>query len=534
MPSLSVKPRLDRLVNHPWLIGDPTTPGRELGKRVRRFTVFAIVLANAISALVVTAFALLALPKPDGVAGPDVTWSNIGLAIAYVAFAIAVGVRWGRRAVESGRGGVTGWLELDRAPTPDEQLRVLRAPLRITVVELSLWGLAAVIFACLNLVFSPLLALGVGLTVAIGGLTTASIAYLLTELALRPVAARALAAGPIDRRGVPGVTSRWLIAWALGTGAPIVGLGLVGIVALTSVEIEETPLALTALTLSGIALVFGALASLLAAYATVHPIGSIRRGLADVRNGDFDVHLGVWDSTEIGLLQAGFNDMVAGLRERERIRDLFGRQVGRDVAERALGLEGIDLGGEECDVAVLFVDVIGSTELARRKPPHYVVELLNRFFAEVVDVVERHGGWVNKFEGDAALAIFGAPAPLEDAEGRALRAARALDGRLRSRVPELAAGVGVAAGPVVAGHIGAEQRFEYTVIGDPVNEAARLSELAKRHPARVVASGEALRRAGADEASEWEHGEPVELRGRGEPSPVASPRSASTAEQPAG
>ncbi|MEX1141581.1 MAG: adenylate/guanylate cyclase domain-containing protein [Thermoleophilaceae bacterium] len=515
---------LDRLINHPWLVGDPTTPGRRLGRRVRWLTVTAIVLANAVGAIVVLCFALFVLPKPDGVDGPDVYWPNLALAAAYLAVAIAVGVRWGRRLVEGGRGGISGWLDDDRRPEPDEQLRVLRAPLRIMVVEAVLWGLAVLCFAALNALFSALLALGVALTVALGGLTTSAVAYLLTELALRPVASRALAAGAPDRRGVPGVTARWLLAWALGTGAPIVGLGLVGIVALTSVEIEETPLAVTAVALSAIALVFGALASLLAAYATVHPIGSIRRGLADVRNGNFDVQLGVWDSTEVGLLQAGFNEMVAGLRERERIRDLFGRQVGREVAQQALASEDADLGGVECEVAVLMVDVVGSTRLAATSPPREVVELLNRFFGEVVDAVERHGGWINKFQGDAALAVFGAPGRLDDADGRALRAARELHARLRERVPELAAGIGVAAGPVVAGRVGAAHRFEYTVIGDPVNEAARLTELAKGHPTRVLASSHAVERAGADEGACWERGESVELRGRVEPTTVASPR----------
>ena len=139
-------------------------------------------------------------------------------------------------------------------------------------------------------------------------------------------------------------------------------------------------------------------------------------------------------------------------------------------------------------------------------------------------MVERHGGWINKFEGDAALAIFGAPAPLNDAEGRALRVARELDEQLRDRVQELAAGIGVAAGTVVAGHIGAEQRFEYTVIGDPVNEAARLTELAKSHPTRVLASSGVVERAERGEGTRWELGESVELRGRGQPTTVASPK----------
>jgi adenylate cyclase len=231
----------------------------------------------------------------------------------------------------------------------------------------------------------------------------------------------------------------------------------------------------------------------------------------------------VWDSSEVGLLQAGFNEMVAGLQERERIRDLFGRQVGTEVAQRALARGDVDLGGEETEVAVLFVDVVGSTELASSNPPRQVVELLNRFFAEVVETVERHGGWVNKFEGDAALAIFGAPAPLDDADGRALRAARELDERLRAKVGELEAGIGVSSGTVVAGHIGAESRFEYTVIGDPVNEAARLTELAKDRPSRVVASSRVVERADGGEADDWKLCDPVDLRGRSEPTTVAEP-----------
>ncbi len=461
--------------------------------------------------------------------GPEVhdaiPW-NAGSAAIYGLAALVVGVVWGRRLVEGGRDGIRDWLEQDRSPTPAERLRVLRAPLRIMVVQMVLWGVAVACFGALNLTFSGLLALGIGLTVALGGLTTSAIAYLLAELALRPVASRALAAGPIERRGVPGVASRWLLAWALGTGAPVVGLALTGIVALTSVPIDENTLAITTVVLCCIALVFGALLSILAAYATVHPISSIRRGLARVQDGDFDVQLDVWDSTEMGLLQAGFNDMAAGLRERERIRDLFGRHVGTDVARQALAREEVRLGGEECTVAVLFVDLVGSTALAASQPPQQVVELLNRFFAEVVAVVERHDGWINKFQGDAALAVFGMPVEVDDQHGRALCAARELNERLRERVTGVEAAIGVASGVAVAGQIGAERRFEYTVIGDPINEAARLTELAKAHPGRLLASGDTVRDATAGEAAQWQLGETVTLRGRARPTAVAHPRSA--------
>ncbi|HYJ20606.1 MAG TPA: adenylate/guanylate cyclase domain-containing protein [Solirubrobacterales bacterium] len=501
------------------MIGDPTTPGPKLLARVRRLTMISIVVANAVGALVVIAFALLVLPKPEGIDRSQTVVANMILAGVYLTVAIAIGVIWGRRLVE---GGIRSWLDSDRAPDETEKLRVLRAPLRVLGVAALLWALAVVAFTLLNLLFDPLLALGVGLTVALGGVTTCAVAYLLTELALRPVASRALAGGAPRRRRLPGLTSRWMLAWALGTGGPIVGLALIGVVALTPVEIDETTLALTTVTLCGIALAFGALVSLLAAYATVHPIGSIRRGLAEVEEGNLDVQLPVWDSTEVGLLQAGFNEMVAGLREREQIRDLFGRQVGHDVAHEALAT-GVDLGGVECEIAVIFVDVVGSTQLAGTRSPRELVTLLNRFFGEVVEAVEAHGGWINKFEGDAALAIFGAPQQLDDAHGRALAAARDLQRRLCASVAEIEAGIGVGSGIAVAGQIGHEHRYEYTVIGDPVNEAARLSDLAKEYDPHLLASARTVERAGEQEAGSWTLGESVKLRGRSEPTVLAQP-----------
>ncbi len=136
------------------------------------------------------------------------------------------------------------------------------------------------------------------------------------------------------------------------------------------------------------------------------------------------------DGSEVGRLQAGFNAMVAGLREREQLRDLYGRQVGADVAREALE-RGIALGGETRDVSALFVDVVGSTQLAHRERPERVVALLNEFFNVVVDAVHDRGGLVNKFEGDAALCVFGAPVPQEDHAARALACARELRGSHR-------------------------------------------------------------------------------------------------------
>jgi adenylate cyclase len=132
---------------------------------------------------------------------------------------------------------------------------------------------------------------------------------------------------------------------------------------------------------------------------------------------------------------------------------------------------------------------------------------------------------VNKFEGDAALCIFGAPVEQDDHAARALRAARELRKRLRTDAG-LEAAVGVSSGVAVAGNVGTERRYEYTVIGDPVNEAARLTELAKQRPERLLASGRSLQAAGDSEASHWRLEGEVVLRGRAQPTQLAVPQEA--------
>ncbi|HET8953088.1 MAG TPA: adenylate/guanylate cyclase domain-containing protein, partial [Solirubrobacteraceae bacterium] len=125
--------------------------------------------------------------------------------------------------------------------------------------------------------------------------------------------------------------------------------------------------------------------------------------------------------------------------------------------------------------------------------------------------------------GDAALCVFGAPVPLEDHAGHALAAARDLHGALAELDGGLEAAIGVATGTVVAGWIGAETRFEYTVVGDPVNEAARLSEAAKDRPGRMLASAAALECAGRSEAARWRADGELHLRGRSTPTRLAVP-----------
>ena len=167
--------------------------------------------------------------------------------------------------------------------------------------------------------------------------------------------------------------------------------------------------------------------------------------------------------------------------------------------------------------AVLFIDLVGSTQLAANRPPEEVAEVLNAFFRTVVDAVDQGGGLINKFQGDAALAVFGAPLAMDAAASAALRTARQLGTQLLHDLSSVDFGIGVSAGQVFAGNIGAENRYEYTVIGDAVNEAARIADLAKSSDVRILASSAATDDADPDERGRWAAHGSTTLRGRMSP-----------------
>jgi adenylate cyclase len=378
------------------------------------------------------------------------------------------------------------------------------------------------IFTALNAFVAPQIAPAVPIVLVLGGITTATVNYLLVERIMRRIIRRALAAGLPERPVGPGVGGRVTMVWLGATGMPLIGIAATALTGLLNPDLDPTLFAAAVLSLALAGAGVGLYATVVSARAVSEPLASVRKALERVEQGDFSAEVEVDDGSELGLVEAGVNRMTSGLRERERLRDLFGRHVGRDVARAALDRGGVKLGGEVRCVGVMFADVIGSTELAQELPPEQVVKLLNDFFALVVAVTESHGGIVNKFEGDGALCVFGAPVALDDPATPALQAARELRARLLDELPQVDAGIAVSAGEAVAGNVGAEQRFEYTVIGDPVNEASRLSDLAKQKPERVLASDAAVGRAAPEEAARWALGEATVLRGREEPTRIAT------------
>jgi class 3 adenylate cyclase len=500
-----------------WLLGRVSENQRRRRVRIQVILTVLLVGVNLIGIAVAVLIVTVAFPVPSVLSDAPL-WISFAVAPAYIVGALALGIFWiTRRAVRRLRWAIEG-----RKPTPADERNTFLAPLRVAVRFLIFWGVGAALLTTLYGLANGLFIPRFLFVVSFCGVLVATSGYLITEFALRPVAAQALEAGPPPRRFAPGIMGRTMTVWLLSSGVPVLGIALTAFFALVLRNLTETQFGVAVLILAAATLIFGFILMWTLSWLIATPVRVVRAALKRVEQGDLRGDLVVFDGTELGELQSGFNAMVDGLRERERVRDLFGRHVGREVAAAA-ERERPKLGGEERHVAVVFVDIVGSTQLVTSRPAAEIVQLLNRFFAVIVDEVDRHHGLVNKFEGDAVLAVFGAPNHLERPEDAALGAARAIARRLRGEVAECPAGIGVAAGQVVAGNVGAKERFEYTVIGEPVNEAARLSELAKFEPGRLLASSDTIDGASENECAHWSLGETVTLRGHDQPTRLAAP-----------
>ncbi|MET0701454.1 MAG: adenylate/guanylate cyclase domain-containing protein [Mycobacterium sp.] len=413
------------------------------------------------------------------------------------------------------------WFADGETPTRAQTRAAIRIPARQTAVHLAVWIVSGAVFALVNLRLGPAVAAVIGLVILFGAGTTASICHLLTQRTLRPVIASAMRTTP-SGDPAPGVLARLMIVWTLFSALPMLGVGLIVLARSNGWFVAKTaPVERPVLVLAAVSLALGIRAMALTAQSISDPVGEIVVAMAQVEHGATETAVDVYESSEIGRLQVGFNSMVRGLAERERLRELFGRHVGVDVARRAIAQDALH-SGDVRSVGILFVDLLGSTQLAAAGRPQDVARILNAFFRIVVAAVDDHQGLVNKFEGDAALAVFGAPLDVADPASAALATARDLAVALKA-LPDIDFGVGVSAGSVFAGNIGAENRYEYTVIGDPVNEAARLADYAKELPSRVVCSERAIAAASVGEQGRWTDGGKASLRGRPHPTVILVP-----------
>jgi len=255
-----------------------------------------------------------------------------------------------------------------------------------------------------------------------------------------------------------------------------------------------------------VALLGVAIGGALVAANITQPVQRLVAVMREVLGGDLNQNIHLEREDEIGFLARTFNEMVGGLRDREKIRAAFGRFVSQDVAEEYLAGR-IPLEGDRREVTVLFQDIRGFTSMSERLAPEKVRRMLNRFMTEMVAAIEGEGGVVKQFTGDGLMAIFGAPKKSPDHAVQAVRAAVAMLRRLgplneqfaREGEETLAIGIGIHTGEVVAGPFGPDERVEYAVVGDTTNLASRIEGLTKQMQTTILVSEVTAARLPANE-----------------------------------
>ena len=235
------------------------------------------------------------------------------------------------------------------------------------------------------------------------------------------------------------------------------------------------------------------------------PLKWLTAGARDISAGNYDSRTIICSNDEMGVLGDAFNGMAASLKEKEFMRDTFGRIVTPQVRDYLL-TGNVALGGETRDVTVMFCDIRGFTTLSEQMAPEKIVSFLNEYFTGLEKCIAAHGGVINKYIGDAVMALFGAPVPSEHHAQDAFAAALDMRAELvrmngsfaKEGLPEIRFGIALHSGPVLAGNIGAANRMEYTVIGDTVNTASRIEGLCKQYHKDLLVSGSTAELLGAD------------------------------------
>ncbi len=376
-------------------------------------------------------------------------------------------------------------------------LQTLRLPQRLFALTMWLWLLPALVF--------PLLTHTVwdndpqaNVHVVVAGMTASFVVGVSVYYGLLRVLRRVIAPVLLDTGSVAHLepfqhTRVWTHLALL--------ISLLGLVAPASVATlawagHATPLLITYLSVDY--LVVGLFVGWEVLSSVSLGIGHLQERMDRVVEGDLQARGEVRALDSVGVLTSHFNDMVEGLRQREAIRETFGRYVSGQVASAILDGQ-VDLGGEERHVTVLFADLRGFTRLSEVLPADAVVALLNEHFGAMVACIDDTGGVTDKFIGDAVMAVWGVPvglgSPQNDAFGAldcALRMSAELDRmnalRAAAGVATLEMGIGLHSGLVVAGNIGARQRMEYTVVGDVVNVCSRIEGLTRSLNRRVLLS----------------------------------------------
>ncbi|MDC1528422.1 adenylate/guanylate cyclase domain-containing protein [Gammaproteobacteria bacterium] len=244
--------------------------------------------------------------------------------------------------------------------------------------------------------------------------------------------------------------------------------------------------------------------ALLLGRSVTKPVLTLATRVQAIEEGNYQEEILSQRKDEIGKLQNSVNHMAAGLAEKEKVRDLLGKVVSREIADELMNSH-VELGGERRRITILFSDIRNFTGICEGSTPENILSLLNHYLSEVSAAIEEHKGVVDKYIGDAVMALFGAPIKSANDTTNALKAAlqirenvnRLNGANTENNLPALHTGIGLHTGEVVAGNLGSANRLNYTVIGDPVNLASRLQSLSKTYGGGIIVSEE-TQNEGAD------------------------------------
>jgi class 3 adenylate cyclase len=280
-------------------------------------------------------------------------------------------------------------------------------------------------------------------------------------------------------------------------------IGIVGVDAPPeSVKSLTNQLRNTALVCLGLGLLVVIAGSTLVAIQVTKPIETLVEGTQAVAKGNLNYAVHIRSRDEMGQLGQAFNEMVAGLRQRDLYKFQFGRYVSRQIADTILANPERDFWqGERKRATIFFSDIRGFTAMSEKPEPEEVVSRLNEYLGVMVDIVFKYDGTLDKFIGDSIMAVFGAPVSTGNDEERAVRAAIAMQEAARRLEEQWSAqgragfkiGIGINTGDVIVGNIGSDQRIEYAAIGDHVNLAARLEGLNKDYGTNILITEETYR-----------------------------------------
>ncbi len=368
----------------------------------------------------------------------------------------------------------------------DIRRRVLNAALANAILSLAGWTLAGLFyFVNLRFVFGTETFESLRIfsaIVLVGGPVTSALAFLVSEYHWRREIPRFFPDGQLERSGVLRLPIRMRLAatFLLTSVLPLLLTLMVDLVIQWRELGGMGPMWSRLLRAQLFLVVITGVASTIMAFLVArfinHPVQALRSAMMSVADGNLDVRVPVRSTDELGELNQHFNSMVKSLRQAARARELFGRYVSPAVARQALE-RGVNLGGEVVHATAMFVDLRGFTALTERVPATAVVEVLNAYYAVVESICDREGGVITQFLGDGVVVVFGGPLrPADDHAHRAVMAAVGIQRALHARTSglPLEAGIGVCTGNLIAGNVRARQRVVYTIVGDSVNQAARL------------------------------------------------------------